>query len=295
MLGCVGHWLWCGLLLSALVAMSGCGGAELAGQLLPRDGTGGIPDDDGRPVSDDGGFALCGNRTVGSLPGPGFVEMEWSFQLDAMPADSPLLKVIFGGISCQQQFDPGDVAILYEVGQQGEVLSLVTLTGSGDQQFFIRTDPPFNQRFVVTDGCLTLESDISDQDMLPDFDPTEIPEGRCRPGQLAIGEEGHVVGQPEGDHICIQAGSMNSACQDCWVEDGAWHMELVVSGSYVALGSIDNVSVAGWAAVCNQPDQRVSIVEGDRVDFTWTTGAAYRTSPSPEELGYQEFELPTWP
>jgi len=67
------------------------------------------------------------------------------------------------------------------------------------------------------------------------------------------------------------------------------------SGSYVALGSINVVSVGAWTAMCNQPDRRVSIAEGDRVDFTWTMRAAYRTSFSPEELGYERFELPTLP
>ncbi len=268
------RWACRGLFLGAVSAMCGCDGVPFGDQPPSR------------PV--------CGNRTVGSLPGSGFVEMEWSFQLDAMPADSSLLKVIFGGINCQQQFDLGDVAILYEVGQQGEVLSLVTLTGFGDQRFFIRTDPTFNQRFVVTDGCLTLESDIPDQGMLPDYDPTEIPEGPCGPGQLAIGEEGLAFSTQDGAYICVRP-EFDSDCQDCWVEDSAWHEESVFSGSYVALGSIDNVSVRGWAAACNQPDQWVSISEGDRVDFTWTMQATYRPSPSPEDLGYEPLELPTWP
>ncbi len=287
MVSFVARWLCLGLLVGVVGTISGCsveaglddGGSPTGGQETP---------------GGDGGFALCGDRTVSSLPGPGFVEMESSFQLDAMPPDSPLAKVIFGGISCQQQFDAGDVAILYEVGQQGEVLSLVTLTGSGDQQFFFRTDPPFNQRFVVTDGCLTLESDIPDQDMLPDFDPTKIPEGPCRPGQLPIGHNGVAFSTQEGPYICVRV-EFGTTCHDCWVEDGAWREESVFSGSYVALGSIDNVSVRAWATACDQPDQRVSIAEGDRVDFTWTMQATYRTSPSPEELGYEAFEIPTWP
>ncbi len=290
----VAHRISRGLLLSVFFAIAGCGGADLADLPLPDDGCVGSPDDDIRPVLGDDGIALCGDRTVSTLPGPGFVEMEWFFQLDATPADSTLLKVIFGGINCQQQFDLGDVAILYEVGQQGEVLSVVTLTGSRDQRFFIRTDSPFNQRFVVTGGCLTLESVVPDQGMPPDFDPTEIPEGPCGLGHLAIGEEGLAFSTQDGAYICVRP-EFGSACHDCWVEDSAWHEESVFSGSYVALGSIDNVSVSGWAAVCDQPDQRVSISEGDRVEFTWTIQATYRPSPSPEDLGYEPLELPTWP
>src|SRR3990172_8000724 len=63
------QWSWRGLLLSTLAAMSSCGGVpltgqggQLTGQLLPEDGAGGPPNDDGRPVSDNGSFALCGNR-----------------------------------------------------------------------------------------------------------------------------------------------------------------------------------------------------------------------------------------
>ena len=34
---------------------------------------------------------------------------------------------------------------------------------------------------------------------------------------------------------------------------------------------------------------------GDRVEFSLTYRITYRMSASPEELGYQEFEMPTFP
>ena len=291
----VTRWACWGLLLAVVGMMGGC--PDQAPSSDPDGGTnnGQSSDgDDGNGGQDAPDPTDCGERTVNSFPGPGFVEMEWSFQLDAVPADSELFKVLLGVASCQQQFDAGNVGILYEVGQQGEVLALITLTGAGDQKFYIRTDPSSNQRFVVEDGCLTFKYDFPDEYTLPDFDPTEIPQGPCGVGQMAIGRDGQIVGEPVGAYICVEA-NFNSACHHCWVADGAWHEEYIVKGSYVALGSIDNVSVSGWAAMCDQADEPVSIRSGERVDFTWTMGTTYRTSPSPEELGYQPFELPTTP
>lgn len=312
------RWLCLGLLVGVVGTMSGCsdppnGGGTTGGQETPEahegstaDGVdGGAQHDDGQPAWGDDGSTLCGDRTVSSLPSPGFVEVSSSFDVNAVPADSSLAKVMLGGMSCLPQFDAGDFAILYEVGQQGEVLSVVSLTAVGGEKVYMTTAPYLDQRFVVTDGCLALETDFADQDEFPDVGPIEVPdeseppgfdlpetpESLCEWGQLPVGHDGVAVGTQQGPYICVRS-EFSSACHDCWVEDSAWHEESVFSGSYVALGSIDNVSVRAWATACGQPDQRVSIAEGDRVDFTWTTQTTYRTSPSPEDLGYKAFELP---
>ncbi len=301
MVDCVVRWLCLALLVGVVGTMSGC-----SAQADPPNG--GSPAGGQESPGGDGGFALCGDRTVSSLPGPGFVEITSSFDVNVVPADSSFAKVMLGGMSCWPQFDTGDVAILYEIGQQGEVLSVVSLMEFGGEKVYMTTAPYLNQRFVVTDGCVALETDFPDQGELPDLDPTEVPdepeppgfdlpetpESPCEWGQLPLGHDGVAFGTQEGDYICVRS-EFGSACHDCWVQDSAWHEESVFSGSYVALGSIDNVSVSAWATVCDQPDQRVSIAEGDRVDFTWTMQATYRMSPSPEDLGYEALELPGRP
>lgn len=276
--------LACPGLLAALLAIGGCGGGTVIGG-----GGGGGSDEGGRDGW--GGWGDCGSRTVASVPDPGFVETEFSFELDAVPADSALVKVLLAGTTCQPALDTQEGKMLYEVGQQGVVLSLTTLSEIMGQKSYIRIPLSFDQRFVVEDGCLSFDIEMPEEDELPEFDPTELPKGPCGLGQLAIGHEGMVISEPEGEYVCVQV-SITSVCRDCWAEDGVWYGESVMSGSYVALGSIDNVSVSTWALLCGEDDQPVSIRTGDRVDYTQTIRTEYRMSPSPEELGYEEFVLP---
>jgi len=77
-----------------------------------------------------------------------------SVSVDASPADSPLERVIFGGFDCQQ-FETTAGPVLYEVDQQGTVVSTISLFLLNDQKVYARTPVLAGLRFVVRDGCLT--------------------------------------------------------------------------------------------------------------------------------------------
>lgn len=247
-----------------------------------------------------GWLGQCGTRTVTTVPRSTFVEMESSFETQAEPADSALAKVLLAGIDCWGDTDYGAGTILYEVDAQGIVVSLHVLTNMNGQRLFTSQPPSDVRRFVVDDGCLRLEQETTTSGGPFTFewgDPAtfgaaEMPDGPCGVTGIAIGHEGIVIDQPAGEYICVRADFDSTYCRDCWEADGVWYEEWEMSGSYVALGSIDNVSVSTWAFMCNEEDRPVSIHAGDQLDFSWTMRTEFRSSPSPEELGYQEFALP---
>ena len=204
------QWSWRGLLLSTLAAMSSCGGVpltgqggQLTGQLLPEDGAGGPPNDDGRPVSDNGSFALCGNRAVRSLPGRGFLKLSMSISVDATPPDSALERVIFGGFDCQQ-FQETGASTLYEVGEQGAILSTVSLLKVNSQKVYVRGPAPAGWRFVVRDGCLSLEGGAEPPEWIG---PPEVPDWPCtdlaQPA-FAVDHNGLVTDPRVDDYICFR-------------------------------------------------------------------------------------------
>jgi len=235
----------------------------------------------------------CGTRNVSSVPGPGFVEAATlDFESDVQPGESPLMKVMFPSVLCQPDLDFDAVSMLYEVDATGTVIAIHTLMEMSGRPIYMSTAPTMGQWFTVEDGCLKLNYDLPDVDLpdddLPDLDPPEISQGPCPAGQLAIDRQGLVVGEPNGPYVCVQADNAPS-CRSCWQENGVWYEENEVSGTYIALGSLDHVSVSTWAQLCNGSNGAVDIYAGDRASFNWITRTSYRMSASPEELGYEPF------
>jgi hypothetical protein len=215
--------------------------------------------------------------------------MSVSFDLDVGPADSPLAKALFGTALCQDQSAFDIPVTLYEVGERGEVLSMISMFESGGRKLYMRTEVLGGQQFTLEDGCFTLGYDSEQFE----FDRTFSVPGPCGLGLPAITRQGQVFADPIGDYICL-SGAV-SHCHDCWGGDGVWHSDTVIDGTYTALGSLDAVLLAGWAAACNQPTQYVDIAAGDSIDFSYALRITYRASPSPEEIGYELFEFPTFP
>ncbi len=292
MVGFVARWLCWGLLLSVLGSISGCDTA------LPNlSGLEGPAGNEGNPAGVDqthvwgGGEAPgeCGSRIVGSVPGAAFIEMDVSWELDAQPADSPLVKTLLGGIACWTHFDTQGIKLLYETDAQGTIVAVHTLFDINGRKYYTTSSPVVIDSLVVRDGCLAWEfdmPDVPDPQAPEDFDPSQFPEGPCGLGRVAVGHDGQVTREPEGEYICLEYTS-SSTCRDCWMEDGVWHAESSSSASWVARGSIDDVSVSTWATLCDEPDQAVNIRDGDSVNYSLTGRTTYRVSPSPEELGYQ--------
>jgi hypothetical protein len=211
--------------------------------------------------------------------------MDFSWEVDIRPADSPLGKVLLGGIACWTSLGSEGARLLYESDAQGTIVALHTLFDFNGRKYYTSL-PISNERLVIEGGCLILEHDTPDPQEPEQFDPSQFPEGPCGLGQVPVGHDGQVGREPEGEYTCVEYASY-SVCQDCWTEDGVWQAESTSSATLVARGSIDNVSVSAWATLCDEPDQAVNIRDGDSVDYSLTGRTTYRVSPSPEELGYQ--------
>lgn len=288
----------------------------------PNDASGGQGNEDENGTTDEDGTANgdegnpfedieslfdfdCGERTVDTAPASVFIETTWAFQTAANPADSNLAKALFGE-NPNQTFDSGDLAttqLLYEVDAGGTVVAVYTLMELSGEKVYTRTpadEAGYTARFVVDNGCLTQDitstGDEENPEGLPDEQTGELPplpENPCGEGQVALGHEGLLTGDESGEHVCLEV-TVKDGCVDCWYQEGLWHERLVYTLVYRALGSLDNVEVhpadANGGADPNSPPETVDIADGDSVEQTTTTEITYRTSPSPDELGYTELD-----
>lgn len=299
MVALLARWACWVLLVTVLGTIAGCpnattdaptspaGDDQSAVDSAPSGGENGDSQrDEESPTGDASLVTDCGRRSVNTAPGPVYVAMSMAFETDVEPADAPLAKVLFRSVACWEDSVSSAPLMLYEVGLEGEVLAIISLMEWDGGKVYTRTPMPGDQRFEVGDGCLSLAYDAD----CVEFDLTHIPYGPCGLGWPVITRQGQADGEPGGDYICVTGTA--SHCSDCWVADGAWHNEVSRGGSYVALGSIEDVFVPG---ACGQPEEYVDIASGDRVQFSLAFRITYRMSASPEELGYEELELPTYP
>jgi len=242
-----------------------------------------------------GGFvpnSLCGSRTVTKAPEAGYLEMSVSIDMDIQPTDGALAKVLFGGLLCEDLFGEFEIpSILYEIGDNGEVVSMITLFEMDGQKFYSRSPFPGNQSFKLEDGCFELGGWDGGGQLA--FHSALIGYGPCGSGLPAVTQQGLTTWDPVGDYTCL-TGAV-AVCQDCWNTDDAWRSETTVDGTYRASGAVSDVYAGGWASSCDAQEQLVDIQTGDQVQFTYTLRMTYTQSPSPEELGYQEFQMPTFP
>ena len=229
----------------------------------------------------------CGTRTVTSIPPAGYVQYLATVTLAADPTDSNLGKVVLQAAMCQDQFSAQAQPAYYQIDEDGTILFAISLMQQGTDKVYWK-QPVSNERLALRDGCLVSELEQTNQNDNP-TNPNDLPTGPCPLGQFAIDQHGIMTQTPESPYICVQVVA-TSACQDCWFENGVWHQEIVTQGYYVAMGSLTGVNVYGWAAVCDHtnPNQTVTINDGDRVDFTWTYVFEYQVSQTPEEMGYTQ-------
>ncbi len=236
----------------------------------------------------DGNDFTCGEQTVTSLPPAGYVEFCATVTLDADPAASALGKVTFQAALCADTGGGVAQCPLYEIAEDGTVLYIISLMEMNGQKVYWK-QAVTNQRLRVVDGCLVSGLDTTQQGDDDDFDPNDLPQGPCGFGRFAIDRNGVMTQNPQTPYICVETHTVSS-CHDCWVEGDVWYERIVTTAYYVALGTLDGISVVGWAAVCDPQNANatVTISAGDRVDFTWTFVIEYRVSPSPEEMGYAQ-------
>jgi hypothetical protein len=230
----------------------------------------------------------CDERHVTSVPPAGYYQFVSTVQLQAQPDDSALAKISFQAALCSSS-DTSTTPPLYQIGDDGQVLAIIQLMQSGQTKTFFR-QPVTDTQLTVTDGCIASSVATTGGSGTGGTGGTTFPgAGPCGGSHFAITKDGMEVGQPQGEYICVQVQSV-SACTDCYAANGVWHETLVTTGYYVAEGSIDGVSLYDYAVVCDHAhqDDKGSVHEGDRVDFTWTMTTEYRSSQSPEELGYTE-------
>lgn len=268
---------------------NGTGTTEDDGSGDTHDSTNGDTTDDATDDDqDDGdGSTACGTRSVNVLPSAGYLKCTTVAEVEATPADSTLAKVIFQAALCPQQ-QGVTTAPLYQIDAGGSVVAIWSLIETGDTKVTYSTAVT-GQRFVIEDGCLQADFDMPDTEDDPN-DVVNPPDNACGLAAMPISREG-LEWEPTGEYICVEVHA-TSACRDCWVEDGVWHEKTVTSGYYVSLGTLDGITLHGWAAVCDpdHEDATGTITTGDRVDFTWTYTTEYETSLSPAELGYTEIE-----
>jgi hypothetical protein len=253
-----------------------------------QDGTTDDTQNDGTDGTDNGGngTAECGIRTVSALPDAEYLKYAAVAQVDATPADSTLAKVMFQAALCPSATTTTALT-LYQLDATGVVLAIWSLTETGEDKVAYST-PVTGEQLVIEDRCLqhTYETTVSDE-----TDPNEVlhpHENPCGEAAMSVSRDG-LDWEPTGDYICVEVHA-TSACRDCWAEGGIWHEQLVTTGYYVSLGTLDGISLYGWAAVCDPDhvDATGTITTGDRVDFTWTYTTEYEMSASPAELGYQQ-------
>jgi len=244
----------------------------------------------------------CGVRTVNSVPGPGFLEVVTTVTGSATPNDSGLARVLGWLVMCPNLRDPSVLGVrhLYEVGRDGQILASYILRETDGRKCFSRTEYTFvTATFIVSDGCLRQQVSVVNP-----LDPTqtetllppglssagEFPVGPCGEGQVQIGRSG-TASDPQGDYICVSYSTEQQRCE-CAFRNGVWSAESGGTAVYQARGSVDGVVNDFAAFACGAPElaELVDIREGDRLRLTTNIHGEFRTSPGPQELGYEDCE-----
>lgn len=250
----------------------------------------------------------CGTQTVTTLPRELYVErVSTAVPLTASPADSPLAKVLYPEAVCGRDVGssfvvPESGRQLYEVGSDGRVIAVCTLTETPGTRAAVCL--PFEEwRFVIDDGCLELRQgsggDMGNFDIADILDSV-VQNPLCEPGEIPLSRRGLLGPVEDGEpYICIRF-EVEHHCTDCGTRDGEWFETTELRFSATARGSLDGVSAEEYARLCNSPESTVNIRSGDRVTITRSYTVTYRASPSPHELGYivngsSEFEWPVNP
>jgi len=241
----------------------------------------------------DTGIFNCGTRTVATVPGPGYIEVLGEWNVTRNPEGSALDKVVFGGGACDD--DEGDqysYRTLYEVGDNGVLLQNCHLTDNlttGEKTYecyLYQEDPP---QFIVQDNCLHLQYSWADDD--DDDDQVTVSEELCGEYNSALGHDGILYDEYDDDYICLDA-EITTACWDCSISGNSWLDNRNLVASYTAQGSLSDVSVSMWAQSCSDEEDPSSVVvdvnQGDRLDFVYDLATEYKTTSSPEALGYTE-------
>ena len=248
----------------------------------------------------------CGARTVTALPRNQYIEVaSTDIDFTASPPDSPLAKVLYPQALCGNGFGPsqsvpGSGKQLYEVGPNGEVLAVCTLTEAFGARSAVCL--PFDElQFVIEDGCLRLDTPYETANFdIEDFVRDQAADSPCGPGEMPLSRKGVLgVVEPGEPYICIRF-EFERHCRDCGFRDGAWFETIESRFSAVARGSLDGVSAETYARLCNSPESTVNIRSGDRVTITQSYTVTYRVSPSPADLGYSvsnppQFGVPSNP
>lgn len=291
-------WIACLLAVPGLMG-GGCPGApdcgldSLSDCGQPPEGDNAHKDQPGGPKEPADLFNGCGTRTVATIPGPGFIETSYDeYQMTVDPPDSPLAKTLFGFWACQQMDmdDDDTMTMLEEIDAGGHVLAHYALTEQSGTKYYTKSTPFFPQQYVIKDGCLDIDitlptSQPATQPVVSPLDPTSVPKGPCGDGQIAIDRNGQVTYAPDGPYVCVKMENA-SFCRDCWYGDNAWHQRVSMTADYVALGSLEGISIREYAQSCGQDVTSVNIVAGDRIRITFKMTSTHRMSPSPTELGY---------
>ncbi|MCG3129316.1 MAG: hypothetical protein FLDDKLPJ_00042 [Phycisphaerae bacterium] len=202
---------------AATAVASGCVAVILAACGAPVDPDAGRGSDVPPDLSD-----LCGTRTSRNAPSPGILRGISRSTIELSPEDTGLARVISiirGVDACDGA--SGETVVEYEVGADGLVLSV-------DGEL-----PQTERRFVISDGCLQIQSAVPDAD---DDDGGSDESGSDDGGSGGdddgdpgpCGENGFPLFQkltdndPETDpYVCIEVAEGES-CQDCSDGDDGW-------------------------------------------------------------------------
>ena len=235
----------------------------------------------------------CGSQTVTNMPGAGYLQLQYDATFEGTPEDSALGKVVSGGLTCtaDTQSTPLDYLAAYEIDESGNVINVCNMWETEGQKMYTCTESQ-GVYFTIEDACLAMTSDavVVDDDGTDEtddlVDPDEITDNPCEENQVPVGHDGIIWDmQIDDEYICVEV-QTDSACLDCYYENGTWYWEIRAEATYVALGSIDNVSVANWAAACQEENTPVSINQGDQYKYVYTIRQEISEIASPEDLGY---------
>ena len=135
-------------------------------------------------------------------------------------------------------------------------------------------------QLTIDDGCLALDVELPPDLVLP-TDPGEFEDPLCGAQAMPLWEDGSFgLATGQGNHICVRM-HVDRYCRRCWQDGDGWHEETVLRLAYRALGSL----------VVADGGESISVRKGDRVVTEATMTSHYLVSLSPEELGYQPFDL----